>query len=258
MPIPTSPVLARDIAAALDWWREAGVDATFGDTPRKWLGEPKGASPPVEPSQTAAAAPLPTPPPAPAIGGDRARWPGDLESFRNWWLEEPSLDEGGLAPRIAPRGDAGAELMVLVAMPEEHDRETILTGREGQLLSGFLAAAGLPDERLYLASVLPRHTPMADWRQITADGMGAVLAHHVMLARPKRLLVLGQSILPLCGHDPAQGSPNLQSFNHEGGRVPALHEAGLDRLLAKPALRARLWQRWLDWTDGQTWDEPHG
>ena len=74
----------------------------------------------------------------------------------------------------------------------------------------------------------------------------------------KRLLVLGQTILPLCGHDPAQGSPNLQSFNHEGGRVPALHEAGLDRLLAKPALRARLWQRWLDWTDGQTWDEPHG
>jgi DNA polymerase len=77
-----------------------------------------------------------------------------------------------------------------------------------------------------------------------------MVAHHVALAQPRRILVLGRNILPLCGHDPAQSAQKLHSFNHEGGRVPALFAEGLGQLLEKPRLRARLWQRWLDWTDG--------
>ena len=33
-----------------------------------------------------------------------------------WWLSEPSLDGGTVQGRVAPRGSAGAELMVLVAL----------------------------------------------------------------------------------------------------------------------------------------------
>ena len=32
-----SSTLESKIAAALDWWRDAGVDATFTDEPRAWL-----------------------------------------------------------------------------------------------------------------------------------------------------------------------------------------------------------------------------
>lgn len=254
--MPRPSPLQADIAAALDWWREAGVDAAYSDEPRGWLADPEAEAPAAEAIKPTKVAPPPVP--AAKIGGPRAAWPGDLAAFRQWWLAEPLLDEGGLAPRVAPLGDAGAELMVLIAMPEESDRDTLLSGPQGRLLDGFLAAAGLAPEQVYRAAALPRHTPLADWAQLTTQGMGDVLAHHVALARPKRLLVLGRVVLPLCGHDPAQGAQKLRSFNHEGGRVPALFEAGLERLLGNWQLRARLWQRWLDWTDGDAWREGSG
>lgn len=255
---PAPSPFKSDIAAALDWWREAGVDADYADAPRAWLSEPEQAAPAPEPGVARRAPVAPAPPPPPAIGGPRAGWPNDVAAFREWWMSEPSLDEGGLSPRIAPSGPAAAELMILVAMPENTDSSDLLSGSHGALLGGFLRAAGVPQDQVYRAAVLPRHTPLADWAGLASQGMGSIVAHHVALARPRRLLVFGQNILPLCGHDPAQPAHNLQSFNHEDGTVPALYEAGLDRLLSKSGLRARLWQRWLDWTDGQAWDEKHG
>jgi hypothetical protein len=247
MPSPRPSSLETDIAAALDWWREAGVDAAFADEPSGWLAEPSSAqapaaSPPAQPEPVAA--------PPPRIGGLSSDWPNDLATFRDWWLSEPSLDEGGLTPRIAPTGDIEAELMVLVSMPEEQDSIALLGGPQGRLLGGFLAAAGIASDAVYRASVLARHTALPDWKGLASGGLSQMLQHHVALARPKRLLVLGNNILPLCGHDPAQGSAAFTFFNHEGGRVPALAEAGLERLLGNAQLRARLWKRWLDWTDG--------
>ena len=257
--MPSPSPLQADLAAALDWWREAGVDAVFDDEAKGWLAEPVAKADAAAPTSSKPAPPVPAPPPElPKLGGPREQWPSDLATFRTWWLTEPSLDEGGLAPRVAPSGETEAELMVLVAMPEEGDRETLLAGPGGALLDGFISAARLSPDQVYRAAVLPRHTPLADWPSLAPRGLGALLAHHVALARPKRLLALGRNILPLCGHDPAQGAQKLRSFNHEGGRVPALAEAGLERLLGNWQLRARLWQRWLDWTDGQTWDERHG
>ena len=42
-----------------------------------------------------------------------------------------------------------------------------------------------------VASALPRHAPHPDWAALARDGLGDVLAHHVTLAAPQRLLVLG-------------------------------------------------------------------
>ena len=50
------PALAEDYAAALDWWREAGVDADFLDEPSGWLIEP-------EADDAVTAPPPPAPPP---------------------------------------------------------------------------------------------------------------------------------------------------------------------------------------------------
>ncbi len=249
MPRPVPSALTSDIAAALDWWREAGVDAAFSDAASGWLAAPASAEaaaapPPPEPDQA------PPPPPARKAGGPKETWPQDLAGFRQWWLSDPSLDEGGLAPRVAPVGDASPALMVLVAMPEESDRDALLSGQQGELLDGFLRAAALAPDQVYRASALPRHNALPDWRSLGEEGLGAVIAHHVALVQPQRLLILGLNILPLCGHDPAQGPAALSFFNHEGGRVPALAEAGLDRLRGNAQLRARLWKRWLEWTDG--------
>jgi hypothetical protein len=243
----SSPLtLVESVAAAQAWWREAGVDFTFHDDPQGWLAEVEAETAPE------AAAPVlqkPAPPPKPRIGGDAAAWPQDLATFQRWWVEEPTLDDGGLNPRVAPRGEAGAALMLLVPMPEGEDSESLLSGPEGRLLASLATAMGLAPEAVYIAAALPRHTQVPDWDRLSADGLGEVLIHHIGLARPRRLIVLGTRILPLLGHDPAQAAPALSELTIHDATVPMLTSYAPERLLGNARQRAALWQRWLDWTD---------
>jgi DNA polymerase len=237
--------LEQQIAAAQDWWREAGVDLAFVDAPQGWLAQPAAEVPPEE-----AAPAIPTVPPPPAIGGDRAAWPHDLASFHRWWLEEPSLDTGGSSPRVAPRGPANAPLAILVPMPEADDGDTLLSGPQGSLLASLAQAMGMALDAVYLAAALPRHTPVPDWPALAASGLGEVLRHHLALAAPQRLLVLGRDVLPLLGHDPAQVAPAVSQIAIQDRKLPLLASYAPGRLLENARLRAGLWQRWLEWTDG--------
>ncbi len=240
---PPLPTLAESVAAAQAWWREAGVDLAFHDEPQGWLAE---EAPPVGVKTAPAKV---APPPKPRIGGVPTAWPPDLAAFRRWWLEEPSLDAGGTVPRIAPRGGPGSALMLLVPMPEADDRDAVLSGSEGRLLGSLATAMGLASEQVYLATALPRHTPLPDWDRLTADGLGEVLLHHIRLAAPARLIVLGTRILPLLGHDPAQAAPAVSEFSIQGHSVPVLTSYAPERLRGNARQRAGLWQRWLEWTD---------
>lgn len=240
---------AADFAAALDWWREAGVDSDFADDATDWLAAP-APSPEAASQQVATRKAQPEaaePVEKTAFGGDPAQWPTDPAKFREWWLSEPALECGGIGPRIAPRGEPGAALMVVLAMPGEEDGETLMSGAPGRLLAGFLRAAGLEQDQVYLASVLPRCTPMPD---LARDGLAGLLQHHARIVAPRRILVLGRNILPLLAHEPAQGSANLPDFNHDGRNVPLLEARGPAELLRSARARADLWQRWLDWTEG--------
>ena len=257
-PAPTleqAPLPMGDLAAVLDWWRGAGVDCAFVDTPRRWLQEPAA---PAAPAAAAAASPRQIPPaPAaaperPRIGGDPAAWPQDLEAFRRWWVEDPALDPAaghGPAPRVPPRGQAGAALMVLVPMPEEQDTATLLSGPQGRLVAAMARAMGLAPAALYLASALPRPVTLPDWRALAVDGLGAVLRHHLALAAPQRILVLGRDILPLIEHDPAQAPPAIHHLEVGGRQVPVLASYAPGHLIDHARLRAGLWRQWLDFTD---------
>jgi DNA polymerase len=235
--------LAETIAAAQAWWREAGVDMVYHDEPKGWLAEPEP-----EPEAVTAPAAKPAPAPRPRIGGNPAGWPADLPAFRDWWLTEASLDHGGASARIAPRGEAGAEVMFVVPMPEAGDTKTLLAGPEGKLLASLATAMGVGPDDAYFAACLPRHTQAPDWERFAADGMGEVLLHHIALAAPKRLIVLGMRILPLLGHDPAQVAPCVSELAIQPAPVPMLAAYGPDKLLGNARQRAALWQSWLDWT----------
>lgn len=238
---------AAQIAAALDWWRDAGVDLAFADEASAWLRQPAAAATAQPAPARAAPPPLPEPE-MPRIGGDPAQWPAALPAFAPWWLAEPSLDGGSVAGRISPAGPAGAPLMVLVDHPEDCDSHQLLQGPQGALLDGFLNAIGLDRDTIYLAACLPRHTPMADWAALHANGLGDIIAHHIRLAAPQRLIVFGPHISPLAGHDPAKSANSLRRFNHEGANVPGLVAPGLASLLGRPRGKARLWFDWLEWT----------
>jgi DNA polymerase len=233
----------RDLAGALAWWREAGVGHDFADQPRTWVSEPEAIE--------LSAAPLrnePAPIPEVRIGGDPAGLPQTLDTFREWWLIEPSLDGGSIQGRIAPRGSTAAEVMVLVPHPEADDRECLLSGPQGKLIEAMLTAMQIAPDQAYLASALPRHTPHPDWVTLQRTGIAEVLARHIALAAPKRLITFGGNILPLLGHDPAKSGETLHEFNHEGRSIPLLPAMELGVLLGNPRRKASFWQRWLDWT----------
>jgi DNA polymerase len=243
-----APTLAETVAAALEWWREAGVDYAYRNEPAPWLAD-EAPPPELVPQSAGTVVSPPIEPEPPPSGGDKATWPADWAAFPGWWLSEPSLDGGGLSPRVPPRGAPGATLMMLVTMPEAEDREALLSGPQGRLLGAFAQAAGLAAEEVAVASALPRHAPLSDWDALASRGHGEVLLHLLALARPQRLIVFGRGILPLLGHSPAQGAPAVSELSIQGRRLPLLWTYAPENLLKSARERATLWRRWLEWTN---------
>lgn len=255
--------LVREFEAALAWWQAAGVTHEFADDATALLaaapldapltpqggerGPPRAAAEPER--RPAPRRPLPPPAPTPAAPVRRALLgespPADLVAFRDWWRQAPELGSVRAFPRIAPSGPAGAALMVLVPQPEEGDRDRLLEGPQGRLLGAILAAIGLAESEVYIASALACHTPLADLGALAAGGMDAVTAHHVALVRPARLLAFGTGLAPMLG---APGEQALREINHAGGTVPVLVSETLDALMDMPRLKARFWRRWMEWS----------
>ena len=240
--------VAGTIAAALDWWRLAGVDHIYHDQPAQWISPARptaiAAQALREEQYQAPLAPEPAAPPPPSSD----EWPQDLAGFAPWWLREPWLDAGRTAERVPPRGMRAPQVMVLVEEPESDDRERLLTGPQGRLLDAALAAMGVDPGDAYVASALPRHTPLADWAETRERGLGRVLAHHVALVAPKRLICLGFNILPLLGHDPTNMPAVVTTFHDQRCSIPLLGSRSLTSLIERPGWKAELWRAWLGWT----------
>lgn len=240
------------LAGALDWWREAGVTSDFVDEPVNWLAnadpeprpvaeKPPRAAPRQEThtSKAEPAAPEPV---------DRSGWPAELADFSPWWCSEPALAPGPATSRIPPRGRAGAKLMVVVPEPEREDSDSLLSGPQGRLLKAMLDAMGLAEDEVYLASVLPRHMPGADWEGMKGSIVAEAFGHHVSLAAPQRIAVFGVNALSLVGNGPPQGPADLQEMATQGRSVPMLAARSLAALIEHPRWKASLWRAWLDWT----------
>ena len=255
------PDLARECEAAIAFWQAAGVDCDFADDATAWLANAPVAPTPATDKHPPSAVRHPagakaaagsairqtTPPPAVAaqrnLLGESP--PTDLSTFQQWWMTAPGLDTAKLNPRMAPRGPAGAALMVLVPQPEEGDRERLLDGPQGRLLANILGAMGLGQDAVYIASALPCHTPMADLAGLAAGGMDAVTAHHVTLAAPQRLLVLGTALAPMLAGGAEDG---LREFNYNAGKVPVMVSETLEAMMGVPRLKSRFWRRWMEWS----------
>ncbi|RIV89567.1 hypothetical protein D2V17_06015 [Aurantiacibacter xanthus] len=225
---------AGQLAAINAWWADAGVDHLFDDEPQALLRE-KAASPEampkaVERSAEAAAQPVPS--------FDASTLPTSLEAFASWWLDPATELPLAHGRRIAARGVAAAPLMVLVPMPEANDGDRLLDGEQGRLIANVLRALGLAEEQVYFASALPCPTTMPDWPGLARAGLAAITAHHIALAAPERVLVLGDAMGQMLGLTQGQGQLT---------DIPALAARAPEHLLAHPRQRARLWRALLDW-----------
>ena len=232
--------LAEQYAAALDWWRDAGVDCDYVDTPENWLGRAEAETPaPSTVVKTKAVEPAPF---KPVISP--ADLPDTLAAFRDWWMAPESPLPRTPAPRIAPRGQAGAALAIIVPMPERDDRDALLSAAQGRFLANIAQALSLDPDTIYHASALPSHLTLPDWAELQREGLGTALARHIALAKPQRVILFGSPLPLLLGHDPAAAPDSFSSI--EG--IPALATFAPDRLLDHPRQRARFWQRLLAWT----------
>ena len=248
--IDEKTIKPADLAAAFDWWRDAGVDCEFVDDATDWLADSVAEKATAAPASPPAAQEVPEQQaPAKKIDLLGPEPPQDLAAFREWWLSAPGLDHVGPRGRVPPRGEVGAEVMILVTDPEEGDGERLLSQVQGRLLQRMLKAMGLSEDQVYVASAVPRHWPMADGASLLAAGYREVLLHHIALACPQRIISFGANILPLLAHNAAQDPKSLREINHGESKTPLMVSEGLDSMLAMPRLKARFWHKWLNWVE---------
>lgn len=237
-----------------DWWSLAGVDALVGETPAGWLAAPPANDPvAVMPSIVATdteSAPLPaifqrqSAAETPAAKAPTAA-PEDWGAFQQWLAETPHVPGSQWdARRVLPVGDAGARLMLLIAWPEIDDQRdgALFVGAAGKLLDAMLGAIGMARGDCYLASLAVTRPPGGRCDQQEAAELEKLLWHHLRLARPERLLLIGSDILRMAVQISLPGARGrLLDVNQEGGKVEAVAIASPAMLLARPAQKAAAW-----------------
>jgi uracil-DNA glycosylase family 4 len=165
----------REAASALRWWLEMGVDTAIQESPRNWF-ERSPTPEPVEEQRPAA---------APAL---------TLEAFRDW-LSGPGgpLASTGSKP-VLPQGAEGAEVMVLCEPPTRDELASgePIGGAAAELMQRMLEAIEMAGQA-YSANLACFHSPGTRLSAEQIDECAAAARRHVALARPKRLLLLGEA-----------------------------------------------------------------
>ncbi|MES2445170.1 MAG: uracil-DNA glycosylase family protein [Pseudomonadota bacterium] len=224
----------QSLASALLWWRDAGVDTLADDEPRDWLALPvaKAAARAAEPAVASAPAEI---------------LPDTLDAFLDWRLGEAAPEAEWLTPRIGPSGDPGAGLMILTDMPEPDDSDRLMTGAPGRLLDRMLAAIGESRESVYLASLAVARPLTGRIPAESEPRLIELALHHIELANPKRLLLLGQSASRVrsttngsdAGNAREDIKDDVKQLSQDRQVVASYHPRFL---LERPAAKAEAWK----------------
>lgn len=223
-------VLATD--AYLAWWSLAGVDCAIGEEPVDWLRPVRAPEPSLN---------MPLAAPAPA------QRPATLDAFHLWLAKDDSHPESHWAPgrAILPTGVAGAQLMVITDMPDPADMKAgaLFADRAGALFDAMLRAIGLTRDDIYLTAMALARPPGGSLDADDTLQLVERMHAQVALARPARLLLLGdrtiRAFLPTGDSKDLNGLP---SFNHEDGTLPVAATFHPRLLLTQPAAKAECWR----------------
>jgi uracil-DNA glycosylase family 4 len=217
--------------SAIGWWLEAGVDTMVDEAPRDWLR----AVPPAAPAPMPATPVLvPEPDPLPAtIAAMHAR------------LLDPALIPSAPGAALAPVGDTASGLMLLADMPEPDDAAAgqLLSGDAGRLLDRMLGAIGRDRASAYIATMAPVRPAGGRVPPALADELARLALHHVALAQPRMLLLLGDGpCRALLGIGLAEARGRIHDLNHRGGTVAAVATFPPRYLLREQGAKAKAWQ----------------
>jgi len=135
-------------------------------------------------------------------------------------------------------------LMLLTAWPEIDDQRdgALFTGPAGQLLDAMLGAVGATRGDCYLASLAITRPPGGRIDERDAAELDRLLWHHLRLAKPGRLLLIGGDIVRMAAKlQLADARGKLLDINQDGGKLEAVAVAHPAILLARPAQKAAAW-----------------
>ena len=210
----------REAASALRWWLEMGVDVATQEAPRNWF-ERTSVPPRVEePEQP-------------------ARLPENLEAFREW-LSGPQAPLASKSKPVVPSGSEGAEVML---MSEPPTRDELASGQPiggdaAQLMERMLTAISMAGQA-YSANLACFHSPGARLAPKQLQECASAARRHVALARPKRLLLLGDApCRALLGKSLVEARGHIHKV--EGVRTVATFHPR--QLLKRPSDKALAWK----------------
>lgn len=222
-------------ASAVEWWIDAGVDASVDEAPRDWLTK---SAPPA--AQPAAAAAVAAPPPA---------LPDTLEAFLAWRAGEEAPEAAWPGRTIGAQGDPAAPLAILIDQPEREDADSgvLMSGAPGVLFDRMLAAIGQDRGSIYLVPLALRRPPAGRIAPEIEARLGELARHHVALAAPRRLLALGNAASrAITGADVAPARGSLHAVNLASGTVTATIGAVASFhprfLIERPPQKAEAWK----------------
>jgi DNA polymerase len=222
---------AAEIASLLSWWQEAGVDVLVDEESRNWLA-------PVERAPVAPIAPA-----SPAAKPAAAALPTDLAAFQAWLATSSDISVP-IATRIAPAGDIASGLMLLADQPEAEDAETglLMSGSIGKLFDNMMAAIGRDRASIYLAAMAPGRTAGGYVDPASAALFGRLAHHHVAIAKPRLLLLLGEApSRTMLGLGFVEARGRVHTIDLPGGAVRAVATFHPRTLIQHPAQKARAW-----------------
>lgn len=237
---------AEYLSSLMGWWHEAGLDTLVDEEPRDWLAK---AERPIAPALSVPAATAPVAPearPAPVRPAPVAApsLPDNLAAFQAWLLSSETLPMP-MPSRVAPMGDAASGLMVLIDVPEAGDPEAgaLLSGPEGALFDNMIGAMKRDRQSLYLAAMAPGRPTGGYVDKATGMLFNELARHHVALARPRALLLMGEApsraFLNL-GFVEARG--RVHDIQLPGGATQAVATFHPRTLLQHPQQKRRAWE----------------
>lgn len=210
-----------DLAGLLEWWVEAGVDVAVAESPRNWLQPPAGRAAAVtnvaEPSHET------------------------LSQLRDWLASSAQLPlASATARRILPHGPEDAAVMLLSDTPalEDFASNQPIGGEAWALAAKMLAAIGIGIARAYSASLSCFHAPGARMTDEDRAACVEIARKHIALARPKRLLLLGDGPCRALLGEPLTAA---RGHVHKVEGVRAVATFHPRWLLKRPSDKAKAW-----------------
>jgi DNA polymerase len=218
-----------EVRSALAWWLECGVDTVIQEDARDWLKAP-------EPRKEAPAAA--EAPPANIVRPSHET----LSELQDWLATSANLPfASATSKRILPVGPAEAAIMLLTDAPtlEDHAAGQPIGGDSWILAQRMLAAIGIKADDAYCASLSCFNAPGVRMNPKEREECAEIARRHIALAKPKRLLLLGDG--------PAQallGKPIAQARGHlhkvEG--IPAVATFHPRHLIKRPLDKSLAWK----------------